>query len=110
MRLAMANILKSSGRVAAVTFNSASEVISNMAEVVSVGSELISVQLSNLRDDVVSARQIAEDEEIKELKLRALKAEAMADVLEEVYLQESRLEKIRAKIAASDSKKKNAAK
>lgn len=106
----MANILKSSGRVAAVTFNSASEVISNMAEVVSVGSELISVQLSNLRDDVVSARQIAEDEEIKELKLRALKAEAMADVLEEVYLQESRLEKIRAKIAASDSKKKNAAK
>lgn len=103
----MANLFKSSGRVAAVTFNSASEVISNMAEVVSVGSELISAQLSNLRDDVVASRKIAEDEEIKELKLRALKAEAMADVLEEVYLQESRLEKIQAKIAAADSKKKN---
>ena len=103
----MANILKSSGRVAAVTFNSASELISNMADVVSVGSELINVQLSNLRDDVVASRKIAEDEEIQELKLRAMKAEAMADVLEEVYLQESRLEKIRAKIAASDSKKKN---
>lgn len=103
----MANILKSSGRVAAVTFNSASELISNVADVVSVGSELINVQLSNLRDDVVASRKIAEDEEIQELKLRALKAEAMADVLEEVYLQESRLEKIRAKIAASDSKKKN---
>lgn len=102
----MANILKSSGRVAAVTFNSASELISNVADVVSVGSELINVQLSNLRDDVVASRKIAEDEEIQELKLRALKAEAMADVLEEVYLQESRLEKIRAKIA-SDSKKKN---
>lgn len=103
----MANLFKSSGRVVAVTFNSASEVISNAADVVSVGSELISVQLNSLRDDVVAARKIAEDEEIKELKLRALKAEAMADVLEEVYLQESRLEKIRAKIAASDSKKKN---
>lgn len=103
----MANILKSSGRVAAVTFNSASELISNVADVVSVGSELINVQLSNLRDDVVASRKIAEDEEIQELKLRAMKAEAMADVLEEVYLQESRLEKIRAKIAASDSKKKN---
>lgn len=103
----MANILKSSGRVAAVTFNSASELISNVADVVSVGSELINVQLSNLRDDVVASRKIAEDEEIQELKLRAMKAETMADVLEEVYLQESRLEKIRAKIAASDSKKKN---
>lgn len=106
----MANLFKSSGRVVAVTFNSASEVISNAADVVSVGSELISVQLSSLRDDVLASRKIAEDEEIKELKLRALKAEAMADVLEEVYLQESRLEKIRQKIAASDSKKKNAAK
>ena len=96
-----------SGRVAAVTFNSASELISNVADVVSVGSELINVQLSNLRDDVVASRKIAEDEEIQELKLRAMKAETMADVLEEVYLQESRLEKIRAKIAASDSKKKN---
>lgn len=103
----MANLFKSSGRVVAVTFNSASEVISNAADVVSVGSELISVQLSSLRDDVLASRKIAEDEEIKELKLRALKAEAMADVLEEVYLQESRLEKIRQKIAASDSKKKN---
>lgn len=103
----MANLFKSSGRVVAVTFNSASELISNAADVVSVGSELISVQLNSLRDDVVASRKIAEDEEIQELKLRALKAEAMADVLEEVYLQESRLEKIRAKIAASDSKKKN---
>lgn len=106
----MANILKSSGRIAAITFNSAGEVISNAADVVSLGSELISLQLSNLRDDVVASRQIAEDEEIKELKRRALKAEAMADVLEEVFLQESRLEKIRTKIAAADSKKKNAAK
>ena len=106
----MANILKSSGRIAAITFNSAGEVISNAADVVSLGSELISLQLSNLRDDVVAARQVAEDEEIKDLKLRAMKAEAMADVLEEVFLQESRLEKIRAKIAAADSKKKNAAK
>lgn len=106
----MANILKSSGRIAAITFNSAGEVISNAADVVSLGSELISLQLSNLRDDVVAARQVAEDEEIKELKLRAMKAEAMADVLEEVFLQESRLEKIRQKIAAADSKKKNAAK
>lgn len=103
----MANLFKSSGRVIAVTFNSGSELISNAAEVVSVGSELISMQLNSLRDDVVAARQIAEDEEIKELKLRAQKAEAMADVLEEVFLQESRLEKIRAKIAAADSKKKN---
>ena len=106
----MANILKSSGRIAAITFNSAGEVISNAADVVSLGSELISLQLSNLRDDVVASRQVAEDKEIKGLKLRAMKAEAMADVLEEVYLQESRLEKIQAKIAASDSKKKNAAK
>ena len=106
----MANILKSSGRIAAITFNSAGEVISNAADVVSLGSELISLQLSNLRDDVVASRQVAEDEEIKELKLRAMKAEAMADVLEEVFLQESRLEKIRQKIAAADSKKKNAAK
>ena len=106
----MANILKSSGRIAAITFNSAGEVISNAADVVSLGSEIISLQLSNLRDDVVAARQVAEDEEIKELKLRAMKAEAMADVLEEVFLQESRLEKIRQKIAAADSKKKNAAK
>lgn len=103
----MANLFKSSGRVVAVTFNSASEVISNAADVVSVGSELISVQLNSLRDDVVMARQVAEDAEIKDLKLRAMKAEVMADVLEEVYLQESRLEKIRQKIAASDSKKKN---
>lgn len=102
----MANLFKSSGRVVAVTFNSASELISNAADVVSVGSELVSMQLNSLRDDVVAARQIAEDEEIKDLKLRALKAEAMADVLEEVFLQESRLEKIQAKIAASDSKKK----
>ena len=106
----MANILKSSGRIAAITFNSAGEVISNAADVVSLGSELISLQLSNLRDDVVASRQVAEDKEIKGLKLRAMKAEAMADVLEEVFLQESRLEKIQAKIAASDSKKKNAAK
>ena len=106
----MANILKSSGRIAAITFNSAGEVISNAADVVSLGSELISLQLSNLRDDVVASRQVAEDKEIKGLKLRAMKAEAMADVLEEVFLQESRLEKIRQKIAASDSKKKNAAK
>ena len=106
----MANILKSSGRIAAITFNSAGEVISNAADLVAVGSELVSVQLSSLRDDAVMARQVAEDEEIKELKLRAMKAEAMADVLEEVYLQESRLEKIRAKIKAADSKKKNAAK
>lgn len=103
----MANLFKSSGRVIAVTFNSGSELISNAAEVVSVGSELISMQLNSLRDDVVAARQIAEDKEIKELKLRAQKAEAMADILEEVFLQESRLEKIRAKIDASDSKKKN---
>lgn len=106
----MANILKSSGRIAAITFNSAGEVISNAADVVSLGSELISLQLSNLRDDVVASRQVAEDKEIKGLKLRAMKAEAMADVLEEVFLQESRLEKIRQKIAAADSKKKNAAK
>lgn len=106
----MANILKSSGRIAAITFNSAGEVISNAADVVSLGSELISLQLSNLRDDVVASRQVAEDKEIKDLKLRAMKAEAMADVLEEVFLQESRLEKIRQKIAAADSKKKNAAK
>lgn len=103
----MANLFKSSGRVVAVTFNSASEVISNAADVVSVGSELISAQLNSLRDEAVMARQVAEDAEVKELKLRAMKAEVMADVLEEVYLQESRLEKIRQKIAASDSKKKN---
>lgn len=103
----MANLFKSSGRVVAVTFNTGAELISNTAELVSVGSELISLQLNSLRDEAVMARQVAEDEEIKELKLRAMKAEVMADVLEEVHLQESRLEKIRAKIAASDSKKKN---
>lgn len=100
----MANLFKSSGRVAAVTFNSASEVISNMAEVVSVGSELISMQLNSLRDDVASAREVAEDKEIQSLKSRALKAEAMADVLEEVYLQESRLTKIRGKFKSSGIK------
>lgn len=104
----MANLLKSSGRVAAVTFNTGAEVISNAAELISVGSELISLQLNSLRDEAQLARQAVEDNEaVKEYKLRALQAEAEADVLEELYLQESRLAKIRAKVKSAGLKLHN---
>ena len=103
----MANILKSSGRVASITFNSAGSIISNAADLVATGSELISMQLNSLRDDAIAAREAAEDEGVKALKLRALKAEIMADALEEVYLQESRLAKIRGKFTSSGIKLDN---
>ena len=72
----MANILKSSGRVASVTFNSASEVISNMAEVVSIDSELIPLQLSSLRNDMKEEREAANSEEVVAIREAAAKQRA----------------------------------
>ena len=72
----MANILKSSGRVASVKFNSAAELISNTAEVVSIGSEVISVQLSSLRNDMKEEREATNSEEVVAIREAAAKQRA----------------------------------
>ena len=72
----MANILKSSGRVAAITFDSAGEVISNASDLVSIGSEVISLQLSSLRNDMKEEREAANSEEVVAIREAAAKQRA----------------------------------
>ena len=72
----MANILKSSGRVASITFNSAGNVISNAADLVSIDSEVISLQLSSLRNDMKEEREAANSEEVVAIREAAAKQRA----------------------------------
>ena len=72
----MANLFKSSGRVVAVTFDSAGELISNTAELVSIDSELIPLQLSSLRNDMKEEREAANSEEVVAIREAAAKQRA----------------------------------
>ena len=72
----MANILKSSGRVAAITFDSAGELISNAADIVSIDSEVIPLQLSSLRNDMKEEREATNSEEVVAIREAAAKQRA----------------------------------
>ena len=71
----MANLFKSSGRVVAVTFDSA-DVLSNAADIVSIDSELIPLQLSSLRNDMKEEREATNSEEVVAIREAAAKQRA----------------------------------
>lgn len=77
----MANLLRTSGRVVNTTLTASASVVSNLAEVLNTGSEIISAQLSSIAEDVKRSQTAAQSETVKKYRDAAAIMEAENDAL-----------------------------